>query len=297
MGIDATSGSLARPATPASVSAALGTTAKAAAKATTAGQPAVEDKLSLSPEAQALATLKTLNSPATNGQVAAKDVAATMAETISPASKKVEDDEFAAFTEKVKSFFAKSMGIDEIKLGRSEINDKAMRYILSHTIIGALAPASVRKRMGVDTIPPPAEDDTVLSSVAFFSSDPAKRSGPPVVRVLFDGKALQKFSHLPMEKKDKDGDKLFTAKDLMPNVKNLKAGTRIDNDYRFDKADREFAEKDENVPKDMSGTHMNRVTLVDDFNHPYFLARFDKDMENPGPAAARACFSLIQGVG
>lgn len=250
------------------------TAAKPAASPSTpaAGKPAASgDQVVLSPQAQALATLQAMNAPKTAATAAVKTDAEKQAE--------------AKFREVVKKFFSDGLGIDHKTVGGMEINDEALRYVVRNTVLGALAPPGLRKDLGIDLANRAPKSTGKLAEVTLSPKD----HGSPLARVAFDGDALEELARLPRKNKDKDGDRMFTALDLMPNTRTLKSGEAIRNGQRFVEADTRFAKAD--------GPGVHRVTLSDDTPRPYFLARLRKDVGNPGVATPQLGFSLLQFAG
>lgn len=259
--------------------ASLPSTAKPAVSPSTTPSTttaAPTDQVSLSPQAQELKTILAMNTPTATGSVE-KTKAEMKAEEV--------------FMEAVKKFFIDRMGLDPLKAGKVKINKEALHYILRNTVLGALAPPSMAKEMGVDFKRPP-ENNGTLAEVTVEG----KENEPVLARVMFDPAVMEKIARLPKKKKDKDGDGLFTHLDLMPGTRVLDPGQRIDNDHRFADTDKRFAKEDETAPKQL-GLGVKRVTLTDTQNRPFFMTRLRGDVDVPKEATANMCFSLLQFAG
>ncbi|WP_448191951.1 hypothetical protein [Azospirillum sp. sgz301742] len=277
MSIQIASGSSSLPTTPQTSAkpAATATAAPSTSTATTAAAPT--DQVVLSPQAKELKAILALKSPA---------AAAPVQKT--PAELKAEE----VFMDAVKKFFVDRLGLDPLKATKVTINKEALHYIMRNTVLGALAPPSMVREMGADFAKRPPENNGTLAEVTVEG----RKNEPALARVVFDPAAMEKLAHLPKKKKDRDGDGMFSHLDLMPSTRVLPPGKQIDNDYRFDGADKRFAKDDLTMPKPV-GPDARRIMLTDGRNHPFFMTRLRGDVESPKEATANMAFSLLQFAG
>lgn len=252
-------------------------------KASTTG--ATTDPVTLSPQALALSRLQAMNAAA-NGTAPAAPVAKT----------KEEVEAETSFKKAAGKFLADSLGIDSQQLGDVELNDNAMRYIVRNTIIGALAPASLRRDLGLDMaghLPKGgwggSAGDAKLAEVTLKAKvvDPRYPPPPPLAHIAFNPAAMEEVGRMPQKKKDSDHDGMYTGLDLLPGMHALKSGESIRGAKAFTTFDEKSAGADGTEP-------YRRATLEDGLHRTYLMARTRNDLHVSTMATAQLAFSLTQ---